>query len=212
MASLFATTSASGKNLCGAGPGHKRAGEHDSATTGKIALARVLHVPLDVVAAAAVVVEAQLPQVREPPADAVARLALGDHAVAGDEVDLVARLPRAGLVAIAEPAADDRVPPAQRLAVVRVVRVRRVLAEEIRDRARVIGPPRLDVAIEPLLRRLTSRGTKKTRRPPLEEPPSRRTDPVRRRAFHLMASLFATTSASARNLCGTGSARKRCGV
>src|SRR3954452_17085162 len=162
MASLFATTSASGQNLSGADPPRKGPGDVHSASSENrrsIVCCGVLHVPLDERSAAPVLVEPQLEQVRERAAAGVARLAAGDGPVALDERDLVVRLPRAGVVLVAEPVLDDRRPTAQRL-VVRVVGVRRVVGEQLADRVGVVRAPRRDVAIEPVLSVVTGHRTK----------------------------------------------------
>ena len=80
----------------------------------------------------------------------VARHPGRDGTISADQPRLVLGAPRARRVGLLEPVRDDRLPPADRVAVVpRVEAIDRVLAEERADPDLVVRPPRGDVVIEP---------------------------------------------------------------
>jgi hypothetical protein len=115
------------------------------------------HVQLGELTAAAVGVELEQEDVvvlaldRASSGGEVARHADGDCAIPLDEPRAVLGRPRALLVALVEPARDDGVPAAGDVVrlVPRVVPVRCVLAEQLGDRAAIVGLPRGDVVGEP---------------------------------------------------------------
>src|SRR5581483_2216251 len=129
---------------------------------GETLCVRALDVPLGELAAAAVVPEPHHEAVVEDPlhgpagAREVGARAGGHRDVAVDRDRRVRglvgalRIARRGIrvVALAEPRLDHGLPAADRL-VVRVVPVLDALGEQGGDPLRVVGPPRLDVVVEP---------------------------------------------------------------
>jgi hypothetical protein len=109
----------------------------------------VLHPPLGELGAAAVGGEADDPQV----AVGAGRVAVGggafhDRDLGGHGQRVPVELGVAGLVLAVQPAADDLVPAAPRLAV-RLGVVGRVLGEQGADGGRVVGVPGPDVPLDP---------------------------------------------------------------